>query len=610
MMEMEAKEELATLKNVPEADAVMSTATSALNDEIDGAILSQDYAQFSKKDFVELLKELALQNDFRKTEPILKVVKNHFDVIQEKERSDALKRFIDEGGSPDDFSYRLDSLDNAFDANYKLLRDRKTEHYKNLEEQKNENLRKKNLLLEDLRKLVDGEDDRHSFDKFKEVQQQWKVIGQIPMAQMKPLWASYHALVDRFYDNRNIYFELKELDRKKNLEAKVELCQRAERLASVTRIGDAVKELNDFHEEYKHIGPVSREEKDAVWDRFKAASDAVYARRDAFVAKLHQELTNNLTVKEQIIAEVSTFSAFQSDRIKEWNQKTIDIISLQKKWETVGAVPRAKAKDINKHFWAGFKTFFNNKGLFFKKLDQERVQNLELKKGLVQQAEALKISQDWDKTANDLKSLQVKWKEIGPVPEKQREKIFLEFKAACDYFFEQRRVKFEEFDKIQADNFMKKEAICATLEQMIADKTGTLGQLRELQRSFQSIGFVPRNMMGPIKSRFTTAMEKFLSSLDHVPQEEKDKLVLEIQLENLKTDPDASHKIHLKEQALRKRIQKSENDLATLKNNLEFFGRSKNADKMRAEFNEKIDASTMELTQLKSQLKLLKAAAQ
>ena len=157
---------------------------------------------------------------------------------------------------------------------------------------------------------------------------------------------------------------------------------------------------------------------------------------------------------------------------------------------------------------------------------------------------------------------------------------------------------------------MKKEAICATLEQMIADKTGTLGQLRELQRSFQSIGFVPRNMMGPIKSRFTAAMEKFLSSLDQVPQEEKDKLVLEIQLENLKTDPDASHKIHLKEQALRKRIQKSENDLATLRNNLEFFGRSKNADKMRAEFNEKIDASTMELTQLKSQLKLLKAAAQ
>ena len=227
---------------------------------------------------------------------------------------------------------------------------------------------------------------------------------------------------------------------------------------------------------------------------------------------------------------------------------------------------------------------------------------------MVKQADALKIIKEWDKTANELKLLQIKWKEIGPVPEKQREKIYQEFKVACDFFFEQRRLQFEESDKLQADNLLKKEAICSELEKMISEKTGTPGQLRELQRSFQSIGFVSRQMMAPIKSRFSTAMDKFLASMDQVPQDEKDKLVLEIQLENLKTDPDASHKIHLREQALRKRIIKAENDLAILRNNLEFFGRSKNADKMRAEFNEKIDASTLELTQLKSQLKLLKAA--
>ncbi len=608
MMEIEAKEELATLKNVQETDLIMPPAMNGSNGEMEGAILANDYAQFSKEDFVNLLKELSHQNDFRKAEPILKVVKHHFEVIQDKERSEALTRFIDDGGSPDDFEYRPDSLDTAFDANYKLLKDRKTEHYRNLEELKNDNLKKKNLLLEELRKLVDGEDDRHSFDKFKEIQQQWKVIGQIPLAQVQPLWASYHALMDRYYDNRNIYFELKELDRRKNLEAKLELCQRAERLRDTSNIGEAVRDLNELHEDYKHIGPVAREMKEGLWDRFKTASDSVYARRDAFVAKLHQELTNNLGLKDQIISEVSAISTFQSDRIKEWNQKTVDIISLQKKWETIGPVPRAKAKDINKHFWAAFKTFFNNKGLFFKKLDESRAQNLELKKELVKQADSLKISKEWDKTANELKLLQIKWKEIGPVPEKQREKIYQEFKVACDFFFEQRRLQFEESDKLQADNLLKKEAICSELEKMISEKTGTLGQLRELQRSFQSIGFVSRQTMAPIKSRFSTAMDKFLASLDQVPQNEKDKLVLEIQLENLRTDPDASHKIHVREQALRKRIIKSENDLAILKNNLEFFGRSKNADKMRAEFNEKIDAGNQELVQLKGQLKLLKAA--
>ncbi len=608
MMEIEAKEELATLKNDQETDLIMPPAMNGSHDEIEGAILANDYAQFSKEDFVNLMKELSLQNDFRKAEPILKYAKHHFEVIQDKERSEALKRFIDDGGSPDDFEYRPDSLDNAFDAYYKLLKDRKTEHYRSLEELKNENLKKKNLLLEELRKLVDGEDDRHSFDKFKEIQQQWKVIGQIPLAQIRPLWASYHALMDRYYDNRNIYFELKELDRRKNLEAKLELCQRAERLKEISNIGEAVRDLNELHEDYKHIGPVTREMKEGLWDRFKTASDAVYARRDAFVANLHQELTNNLGLKEQIIVEVGAISAFQSDRIKEWNQKTFDILSLQKKWETVGAVPRAKAKDINKHFWAAFKTFFNHKGLFFKKLDESRVQNLELKKVLVKQADSLKVSKDWDKTANDLKLLQIKWKEIGPVPEKQREKIYQEFKVACDFFFEQRRLHFEESDKLQADNLLKKEAICTELEKMTSEKTGTIGQLREMQQSFQSIGFVSRQMMAPIKSRFSTAMDKFLASLEQVPQDEKDKLVLEIQLETLKTDPDASHKIYLREQALRKRIIKSENDLSILKNNLEFFGRSKNADKMRAEFNEKIDAGTQELVQLKGQLKLLKAA--
>ncbi len=609
---MESNEELVALKGVPESE-VFGTAGQNTNGamvELEEVVLAQDYSHFSKGDFVDLLQSLAHQPDLKKTDAVLREVKHHFDELLDLERSEALKKFIDEGGSPDDFEFRPSQQDIAFDANYKLLRDRKAEHHRNQEEAKNENLQKKNLLLEELRALVDGEDNKHSFDKFKEVQQKWKAIGGVPSAQVRPLWASYHALVDRFYDNRNIYFELKELDRKKNLEAKIELCVRAEKLALNDKIGEAVRELNELHEEYKHVGPVARDEQDAVWERFKKASDAVYHRRDAFVANLNQELTKNLDQKVQVIAEVAEYTSFQSDRIKEWNQKTSQIIALQKKWEIIGAVPRAKAKDINKKFWSSFKAFFSNKGTFFKKLDESRQQNLELKKGLIQQAEALKSNIDWDKTANELKALQAKWKDIGPVPEKLRESVFAEFKAACDYFFEQRRVKFEEADKEQADSLLKKEAICSELERMVAEKTGTLGQLRELQRSFHAIGFVPRQSVNSIKARFTIAMDKFMGSLEQVSQEDKDKAMLEIQLENLKSDPDASHKLHTREQALRKKIAKSENDLATLKNNLEFFARSKskNADELRADVNAKIEASTQELVQLKRQLKLLKAA--
>lgn len=606
---MEEKDEMVVLKDVPD-DHVVTTIPNMKGevDPLEDVIIPQDYSKFSKKDLVDLLKEVAIQNDFKRTDSVLKEIKSQFDEILDKEKSDALKRFIDSGGSPDDFDYRADTLDVSFEAQYKLLKDRKTEHFKNLEGQKSENLQKKNALLEDLRNLVDGEDNKHSFERFKEIQQHWKLLGAVPSLQIQPLWASYHVLVDRFYDNRNIYFELKELDRRKNLEAKLELCQRVEKLALVQKIGEAVRELNELHEEYKHIGPVARELKDGLWDRFKSASDAVYARRDASVIAMHQELAKNLVLKVDLVNEIGAFPAFQSDRIKEWNDKTAGILAIQKRWEDVGAIPHSKSRDINKKFWATFKTFFNNKGQFFKKLDQYRVQNLTLKKELVQQAEALKASQEWDHTANELKKLQVKWKEIGPVPEKYRDKIFLEFKAACDFFFEQRRLKLEEADKEQLDNLRKKEAICATLEQMVADKTGTLGQLKDLQRSFRDVGFVPIHSVSAVKARFAAAMDKFLASLDQVSQDEKDNALLEIQLENLKSDPDASHKIHQREQTLKKRIASAENDLAILKNNLEFFGRSKNADKMRAEFGGKIKVSTEELEQLKKQLKVIKAA--
>jgi len=608
-METEEKEEV-KIKIVLEDDALTNTVNS--NEELEESLnVPPDYSNFTKQEFVDLLKELSTSTDYKKTDLILKEAKSQYDDMQDKERAAALQRFVNDGGSPDDFEFRTGPLDIAFDAAYKVLKDRKAEHFKGLEDQKNDNLKKKNLLLENLRKLTDGEDDRHSFDKLKEIQLQWKNIGVVPLAQAKPLWASYHALMDRFYDNRNIYFELKELDRKKNLEAKIELCVRAEKLAEVERISEAVRELNELHEEYKHIGPVSREDKDAVWERFKRASDAVYAKRDVFVANLGQEWAKNLELKEAIITEINTHSSFQSDRIKEWNLKTADVIALQKKWETIGAVPRNKAKDTNKRFWSAFKTFFNTKGSFFKKLDESRNQNLQLKKNLVAQAEALKVNVDGgEKTANALKGLQVKWKEIGPVPEKQREKIYQEFKAACDFFFEQRRVKFDEADKDQNDNLMKKEAIISEVERMSNEKTGTLAQLKEWQRSFTLIGFVPRNSVNSVKVKFNAAIDKLIASLESVSQEEKDKFVLETQIENIKTDPDAANKIYRKEQDLRKKIQKAENDVATLRNNLEFFGRSKNAEKMKADFTAQIEASNKEVAQFKAQLKLLRAAVQ
>ncbi len=565
-----------------------------------------DYSTFTKEDFVQLVKDLSKETDFKHIDEVLKEAKPLFDEIRSKERSEALQRFIADGSKKEDFDYKQDEWDIAFDATVKLIKDKKYQHFKGIEDQKNDNFKKKTELLEKLRALVDNEDTEKGFHDFKELQKQWKSIGAVPVAHAKTLWANYNALIDLFYDHRSIYFELKELDRKKNLEAKQELCARAEGLVKNENLKEAVRELNELHNEFKHLGPVPLEEKEAVWQRFKAASDAIYEKRDAFVGQLQKDFQSNLVVKEQIIEEIQKFSDFTSDRIKEWNQKTQEILDVQKRWEAVGGTARNKSKDINKKFWSAFKGFFSNKNNFFKKLDGERERNLNLKNEIVKKAQDLRENHDWEKTANVMKDLQLQWKEVGPVPEKYREKVFQEFKEACDHFFNQRRTQFEKQDVEQEENLKQKEAICEEIEKATTENTGTLEALNAWSTRFNEIGFVPKKAMSSSKNRFQAAVDKYIASLQGVSEDEKERASLEIQLGSLRDDPDAERKLYQKEQAIRKRIQKTENDIALWNNNLEFFGKSKNADKVKEEFNAKIKEASDQLKQLKSQLKLLK----
>ncbi len=589
------------------SEADLSEQDEAFDDSFDEEEHKHvDYSHYTKSQLVTVVKDLTKESNFRKIDLVLKDIKPLYDDIRGKERAAALERFTGDGGEADDFDYKGDDTDAAFEANLRLIRDRRAQFFRQQEEQKNENLRKKMDLIEKIRVLVDSPDNTNQFEAFKELQKEWRSIGPIPGTQAKSLWANYHALVDRFYDNQSIYFELKELDRKKNLESKIELCQRAERLADVEIIKDAIRELNELHQEFKHIGPVPAEEKEAIWQRFKSASDAVYARRDAYLQTLQHELHQNLELKLKLGEEAQAYATFQTDRIKEWNEKTKEILEIQKKWETIGGLPRAKAKDVNKKFWSAFKSFFNNKNTFFKKLDEEREQNLQAKNALVKQALELKESQDWEKTSGDLKMLQQKWKDVGPVPEKFREKVFKEFKEACDYFFAQKRGQMGKVEQEQIDNLNLKTAICEELERNAAEGTASTALLRDLQDRYNTVGFVPRKDISTMKNRYHEAVDKFVAAIPDLNEEERSRVLLENQISDLRNDPMGDRKLYQKEQAIRKKITKAENDIALWKNNLEFFGRSQNADKVRDEFNEKIKEASEHLKELKQQLKLLR----
>ncbi len=595
-----SKKELASEEDLSEKDDDEHEEDHHEHEEV-------DYSEYTKEQFVELIRSLSQDSNVLKADKVARQIKPYFDDIKNKEREAALSKFIADGGEEADFSFKNDELIDRIEANFKLIRDHKVQYSKDQEGRKEANLKKKEEILEKLREYVDSEDTNFSYDVFKDIQKEWRDVGPIPGAYVKTLWANYNALVNRFYDNRSIYFELKELDRKKNLEAKLELCDKAEALVKNENVSEAIKELNELHHEFKHLGPVPNEEREALWNRFKTASDAVYDLRKGYIEDLKEELEANLKVKEELTAKVLEFTTFDSDRIKEWNKKTKELQKLQEQWEATGGLPRAKAKEVNRNFWSGFKTFYNNKGNFFKRLDSMREDNLVKKKALLEKAVVLQESTDWQKTANEYKKLQNEWREVGPVPEKYRESIYRDFKKACDHFFEQKRSNLGEVEKAYGGNLEAKEKVCAEIVKLAEAKSADLDKFRDLQAQFNDIGFVPKSSMSKIKSLYSEAVDKFINSIEGITNEERQQIRLENQINKIAQGPNSEEKIYRKEQTIRKQIGHLENDIALWKNNLEFFADSKTADKMKQEYNDKIKAATIELKGLKHQLKIVRS---
>jgi hypothetical protein len=566
-----------------------------------------DYSHLSKEELVHLAEGLLKEQDYKKSDAVLRQIKPVFDEMKDKERGEALERFMAEGGEQDDFAYKADELSNRFDQAFRQLRERKVKHQQESEREKEKNLQTKNALLDKLRQLTDVEETTASIAALKQIQDEWKSIGSVPASQAKSLWASYNALIELFYSNRSIYFELKELDRKKNLALKQEICDKAEKLAEQAPSSQVIKELNDLHEEYKHVGPVPKEEQEALWQRFKAASDVIYNKRREQLEVSKREMQNHLQAKITLCEKAEQFTPFNSSKIADWNDKTKEILELQKQWESVGPVPKEKAKDVNKRFWAAFKTFFHNKNEFFKGLEAYREQNLQRKAELCQRVEALNGNDDIDleQAAEQIKQMQQEWKDIGPVPEKQRNQIFDRFKAACDTFFDKRRGQRNQVEKQYEANYEKKVQICETLEKMAAAGESDVKALEHLRSEWQNTGFVPRKHMHTIQKRYSDAIQQFLQHSKQISERDKDKIQLSVEMNASRTNPKAMKQLQKKEVTMRKRLSQLENDISLWRNNMEFFANSKTADKLKEEFNQKIEAAQQEYNNLKKQIQLI-----
>ena len=565
-----------------------------------------DLSGLSKVELLDLLKEKLSNGISAKLDKIVNELKAAFEELFVKEREDALQQFLVEGGSADDFTFRGTEVDKAFNALFNDFRQQLSSIRKETERQKEKNLQTKTELLNKLRDLVDGEETTLSMAAVKAIQETWKTIGPVPLAQSKNLWASFNALMDRFYDNRSIYFELKELDRKKNLESKLELCEKAEGLKEVEDLKEAIRILNELHEEFKHLGPVPREEQEQVWVRFKAASDVIYDRRKEFFDGQKDVIKKNLAEKEVLIVSLTPFGEYKADRIKDWNTKTKEILEIQKAWEKIGAIPKESGKEINKAFWTLFKQFFHNKNLFFKELDEVRAANQKKAEELIAQAQELQANTNWQATANQLVKLQQEWKMLGPTPEKNRDSLYKRFKEACDTFFENRRTSTKDANSEFDGNLVKKQEIITQIIELTKEgESLEESKLSSLVAEFNAIGFVPRKNIKEIQAKFKDAVDAYLEKLGGKGGD-KDDFLFRLNLNRLQADPNSVKTLNKKEHGIRKQITDLENSITLWRNNLDFFAASKTADKLREQFDVKIQKAEEEIDKLKKKLTILK----
>jgi len=582
----------------------------------------EDFSNYSKKDFVDLADRLLESMnartlsvaDVKNIDNALKVVRSAFDEIHQQEKNEALAGYRAENGSDEGFEFRNDNYSIRFEGIMIQIREKRQAFYQRLEREKEDYFEVKTRLLQRLREIVDTEErgeSKNNWEAFKHLQTEWKNAGNINSPHNGSLWSAYNALVDRYFDIRSIQNELKDLDRKKNIEAKEAVVVKIEEIAQTleaTPINNVtLKKANELLQEYKHIGPGPREEQDALWERLKKAFDVIYDKKRELQKESSELSEEVLNAKNQLLANLQAYLSFNSDSINEWNAKTREVQAIQDQWNAIkGGMPREKGKEVSKNFWNTLKQFFKHKSEFFAKLEAKREANYKAKSELVQQAREILEKGDYSApNTNRIIDLQKKWKTIGHVPEKYKDSLFEEFKSVCDTYFNNKRDESKVQDSEYDRNLAAKTAICEEIEKLVAGGETNLNRLPDFKKSFNAIGFVPRKDMKTIQDRFIKAINSYVKSASGLEKSEKDKLMMQNEAEVVLK---SGGNLNKTESDLRRKIKSLEDEISLTKNNLEFFGYSKNADKLRAEYQKKIDKGEAELKELNAKLRLIVAA--
>ncbi|VAW27419.1 hypothetical protein MNBD_BACTEROID07-1530, partial [hydrothermal vent metagenome] len=421
------------------------------------------------------------------------------------------------------------------------------------------------------------------------------------------LWQNYHFLVEKFFDKVRINKELRDLDLKKNLEQKLVLCEKAEALLEEKSALNSFKKLQQYHDNWREIGPVPREQKEEVWERFKAATDKINQLRREHYKDIHDDQEKNFEAKELLCVEAEKLiSEKLPSSVKDWQKATDKFNDLLSRWKSIGRAPRVKNDLIWKRFKTSLDAFYSGKRSFFSALKESQMENYSKKLALCEQAEAIRESTEWKKTTNELIGFQKAWKEIGPVPRKYSDKIWKRFRAACDEFFNRKSAFYKNSHKEEEENLKKKEELVASMLgfDIKADKEDNLTALKEFQQQWLAIGHVPFHVKDKIYKSYHEAYGKLLEKM-HLSEAELSSRGFKNKLEVFKRSPEGEHRMLRERSVLTAKMNKLKEDISLWENNIGFFSSSKQANALISDFEKKIEQAKKDFNLLKEKIKLI-----
>lgn len=469
----------------------------------------------SKKEVLDRVKEIAHSDDAPEKEEV-DYLKTVFYKLHIAEREAKLKAYIDNGGDPEAYQITPDEEEEAFKAEMGIIKEKRAKIFKEQEEEKEANLKKKEEIIEKIKAMVTSpEEANKSYQEFKALQQEWKEIKNIPVAKANELWRNYQLYVEQFYDLLKLNSEAREYDFKKNLELKTALCEAAEKLAEETDVISAFHQLQKLHQEYREIGPVAKELREQIWARFKAASTVINKRHQQHFEDLRAKEEENLARKTALCEKVEAIGKEENKTSSDWEKHTKEIIAIQTEWKTIGFAPQKMNVKIFERFRSACDDFFGRKAEFFKQLKETFKTNADKKRALIEKANAMKDSTDWKATADKFVALQKEWKTIGTVPKKIGDQLWEEFLAACNHFFEARNAVNAGQRNEERTNLEKKNEIIEKLKTLSADTCDNVQkEVQKLIEEYNSVGHVPFKEKDKVYEAYHAALDRVYKDLN------------------------------------------------------------------------------------------------